>query len=362
MDVMNIDLKDYGLSERFEQEATLYEGLYLARVTEQHRGVYKVICKGGEISASVSGKFARDAGGQSDFPAVGDWVMIDRVSEDSGNAVVRHVLRRKSMLARQSAGTAISGQVIAANIDTVFICMSLNADFNLRRMERYLTLVWDSMATPVIVLTKSDLCDDLQQRLDEIATVSIGTDVIVCSSENGSGYDEISAYIEYGKTIALIGSSGVGKSTLINRLAGQDLMAAKTIRQDDKGRHTTTHRQLLLLPKDDVSKGGIVIDTPGMRELQMLGGDLSKTFEDIEEISQRCKFRDCSHGTEIGCAVQKAIEEARLSKECFESYQKLQREVRYSGLTSRQIENEKFIGWFGSKNEIKQFKRHLKKR
>jgi len=362
MSVINIDLKEYGLSERFEQEATLYEGLYLARVTEQHRDRYKVACVGGEVSARVSGKFAHDAGDQTEFPAVGDWVMIDRISEDSGTAVIHHVLRRKSLLARQSAGTTVSGQVIAANIDTVFICMSLNADFNLRRMERYLALVWDSMATPVIVLTKSDLCDDLQQRLDEIATVSLGVDVIVCSSESGSGFEEISAYIGHEKTVAFIGSSGVGKSTLINHLAGQDVMAAKTIRQDDKGRHTTTHRQLLLLPKSDSSDGGIVIDTPGMRELQMLGGDLSKTFEDVEEIAARCKFRDCSHDTEAGCAIKEAIEDGSLSEKRFESYQKLQREVRYSGLTSRQIENEKFIGWFGSKNEIKQFKRHLKKR
>ena len=354
---MNIDLKNYGLSERFEQEATLYDGFYLARVTEQHRDMYKVMCKGGEISAGVSGKFTHDANCQTDFPAVGDWVMIDRTDKDSGSAVIHHVLRRKSMLARQSAGTAASGQVIAANVDTVFICMSLNADFNLRRMERYLALVWDSMATPVIVLTKSDLCDDLQQRLDEIATVSIGVDVIVCSSESGSGYSEIETHIQQGKTVALIGSSGVGKSTLINRLAGQDLMAAKTIRQDDKGRHTTTHRQLLLLPG-----GGIVVDTPGMRELQMLGGDISKTFEDVEEIAAGCKFRDCSHKNEHGCAIKEAIENGKLSQERFDSHQKLQREVRYSGLTSKQIENEKFIGWFGSKNEIKQFKRHLKKR
>ena len=354
---MKLNLKDYGLSERYEQEATLYEDLSLARVTEQHRDACRVVCEAGEISASVSGKFAHKAHDRTEFPAVGDWVMIDGTEEDTDNAIIHQVLRRKSELSRQSAGTGVSGQVIAANIDTVFICMSLNADFNLRRLERYLALVWDSMATPVIVLTKSDLCDDLPQKLDEIETVSIGVEVIVCSSNTEDGYKDIAAQVSKRETIALIGSSGVGKSTLINRLAGEDVMAAQRTRQDDKGRHTTTHRQLLSLPC-----GGIVIDTPGMRELQMLGGNISKTFEDIEEIATGCKFRDCSHDSETGCAIKKAIASGTLSCERFASYQKLQREVRYSSLTSRQIENEKFIGWFGSKNEIKQFKRHLKKR
>lgn len=353
---MNINLKNYGLDERFEQEATLCNGLFIARVTEQHRELYKVMSECGEIEASVSGKLAYHADGQTSFPAVGDWVMIDRVDRSTGNAIIHHILRRKSVLARQAAGTENAGQVIAANIDTIFICMSLNADFNIRRIERYLTIAWDSMATPVIVLTKSDLCIDLPEKLDEIASVSIGVDVISCSSENGDGYEAINAYIGQGKTIAFVGSSGVGKSTLINRLMGQDLLATKNIREDDdKGRHTTTHRQLLLLPN-----GGIVIDTPGMRELQIYTGDLSKTFEDIEEIAARCKFGDCSHGTEPGCAIREAIKNGTLPEKRFESYQKLQREISYAGLNSRQLENEKINRMFGGKGEMKRVKKHIK--
>lgn len=353
---MNMNLKNYGLTERFEQEATMYEGLFIARVTEQHRELYKVISECGEIDASVSGKLAYNADSKTSFPAVGDWVMIDRLDGKGGNAIIHHILRRKSVLARQSSGTENTGQVIGANIDTIFICMSLNADFNIRRIERYLTIAWDSMATPVIVLTKSDLCDDLPQKLDEIASVSMGVDVIHCSSENGNGYEAISAYIGQGKTIAFVGSSGVGKSTLINRLMGQDVLATRAIREDDaKGRHTTTHRQLLLLPT-----GGIVIDTPGMRELQIYRGNLSKTFEDIEEIAAQCKFGNCSHGPEPGCAIREAIENGTLSEKRFESYQKLQREVSYAGLNARQLENEKLNRMFGSKGEMKQFKKHIK--
>ncbi len=341
---------------RFEQEATLYNGLFIARVTEQHRELYKVMSECGEIDASVSGKFAYQANDQTSFPAVGDWVMIDRVDGSAGNAIIHHILRRKSVLARQAAGTENAGQIIAANIDTIFICMSLNADFNIRRMERYLTIAWDSMATPVIVLTKSDLCIDLPEKLDEVSSVSMGVDVISCSSENEDGHEAINAYVGQGKTIAFIGSSGVGKSTLINRLMGQDLLATKAIREDDaKGRHTTTHRQLLLLPN-----GGIVIDTPGMRELQIYTGNLSKTFEDIEDIAARCKFGDCSHGTEPGCAIREAIENGTLSEKRFESYLKLQRELSYAGLNARQLENEKINRMFGGKGEMKQLKKNIK--
>ena len=351
-------LKNFGLTSRFEQEAALYEGLFLARVLEQHRDLYKVVTEQGELHAGCSGKLSYHADTQLSYPAVGDWVMVDRSGGNSGNAIIHYILHRQSVFVRQASGTGKEQQVIAANIDTVFICMSLNADFNLRRMERYLTIAWDSNAKPVIVLTKSDLCEDLAGKLRDLESVSLGVDTVVCSSISEDGYEEVNQFLESGKTIALIGSSGVGKSTFINRLLGKELMATQAIREDDaKGRHTTTHRQLILLPNKC-----IVIDTPGMRELGIFTGDLSTTFEDIDSLATGCKFGDCEHRSEPGCMVRGAIADGSLSVERFESYQKLQRELSYAGLNSRQLENEKIkmFGW--SKNEIKQFKRNLKKR
>jgi ribosome biogenesis GTPase len=352
------NLIKYGLTDRFAQEATLYDSLYLARVTEQRRDLYKVVCENGELQAGVSGKFIYRANDNSDFPAVGDWVMIDRMDDSLGNGVIHHILQRKSLFERRAAGTGNNIQIVAANIDTVFLCMSLNADFNLRRMERYLSIAWRSMATPVIVLTKADLSKDLSFDLSEIAKISVGTDVVVCTSKEENGYDAILSYIKEGETVAFIGSSGVGKSTLINLLIGRDVLNTREIREEDsKGRHTTTHRQLLVLPG-----GGIVIDTPGMRELQLDTADLSRAFEDIEELAEQCRFRDCSHITEPGCAVRKAIEAGELPQERLENYKKLQREIGYEGLDSRKLEQKKIESMFGSMGEMKQTMRNIKKK
>ncbi len=329
-----------GLNSFFEQEAKLYKELHLARVSVQHKDFFMVITANGEIRAEAAGKLQFYGKDNQDYPTVGDWVMVDRTDNTSGNAIIHHRLKRKSTLLRKSAGKSRDSQIIAANIDIVFICMSLNNDFNLRRLERYLLIVWDSGACPVVVLTKSDLCDDLSVKLAEVYSVAIGVDVLV-TSMHADSYAEISKYLSDGTTVAFIGSSGVGKSTLINRLVGKESLVTREIRADDKGRHTTTHRQLLL-----VSSGGVVIDTPGMRELQLENADLSRSFSDIEELAKRCRFSDCAHTSEPGCAVTEAINSGKLSAERLQSYIKLQNEMSYEGLNSRQLEQEKINRMF----------------
>jgi ribosome biogenesis GTPase len=355
------DLFTIGLSERFTQEAALYgEDLYLARVSVQYRDIYKVITGYGEIQAEVSGKFMHTAGGADNYPAVGDWVMVDRSDDAAGNAIIHHVLSRESSFVRQAAGNGYERQVVAANIDTVFICMSLNNDYNLRRLERYLSIAWESRAVPVIVLTKSDLCYDLDLKLCAIESVAPGVDILVTSSLTGDGYDHIREYLQPGKTVAFIGSSGVGKSTLINKLMGREVLVTREIRADDRGRHTTTHRQLLVLPG-----GGIVIDTPGMRELQMAGADLSSSFADIEELAARCRFNDCQHESEPHCAVKQAIAEGVLSSKRLESYRKLQKELtfaeRKSTMTLEQAQKQKIIDMMGSLKACKEFQKTNRK-
>jgi len=356
-----INLYDIGLSEQYIQEAALYgDDFHLARVSVQHKDMYKAITKNGEIQAEISGRLNYLASVAAEYPAVGDWVLLDRIDDESGNAIIHHILTRKSCFERKAAGTGHERQIIAANIDTVFICMSLNNNYNLRRIERYLAIVWDSSATPVIVLTKSDLCEDISLKIMDIEAVALGVDVLVTSSLNGDGYTDILKYLHQSKTIALVGSSGVGKSTLINKLMGEEVLPTKEIRDDDRGRHTTTHRQLLVIPG-----GGVIIDTPGMRELQIAGADLSKSFADIEELAEMCYFRDCKHESEPKCAVRKAIEDGELSAGRLGNYKKLEREMlfeeRKNTMTAEQSQKQKIIDMMGSLGAQKEFQKNNRK-
>jgi len=353
----NIDMKNLGISQRVVTEAASYTNLYVGRVISQYKDIYKVITENGELTAEISGKVRFDVRKLSDYPAVGDFVMLDRNEDSSGNAILHHVVTRKSAFIRKAAGTANDEQIVAANIDTVFICMSLNHDFNLRRVERYLGVAWDSGALPVIVLTKADLCENLPQKLLELEEVSCGVEVLVTSSMSEDGYFSVKNYIGYGKTIAFIGSSGVGKSTLINRLIGENTLETQKIRKDDRGRHTTTRRELIILPGC-----GVVIDTPGMRELGIESADLSRTFADIDELSTKCRFQDCTHTSEPNCAVQKAIRDGLLSVDRLASYVKLKKEAKYEGLTSKQIETEKFTTMFAEVGGMKNARKFLKEK
>lgn len=320
-------LEDLGWNESFAACFAPYsaEGLVPARVVAQ-RGLNRVSTGEAEHYADLAGRLRHELegpGGAAGFPAVGDWVVF-RPPTGEGRGLIHAVLPRRSKFSRKVAGQRTEEQVVAANVDTLFLVSGLDGDFNPRRIERYLTAAWDSGARPVVVLNKLDRCADPERCLLEAEAVSMGVPVHRVSARTGEGCEALREYLRPGETVSLLGSSGVGKSTLINRLLGREAQRTGDVREgDDRGRHTTTHRELLSLPE-----GGLLIDTPGLREVQLWEGDqgIESTFGDIEELAEGCRFSDCRHQGEPGCAVGEALARGDLAAERLESYRKLQRE------------------------------------
>ena len=323
-------LRSYGWSERLQHDFTPFaaQGLVPARVIVQQRGLYRLAAESGELEGRISGRFAHEAA-EGAYPVTGDWVAAEL---KDGIAVIAAVLPRTTAFTRMAAGTAKDMQVVAANVDVALLAASLNADLNLRRLERYLATAYESGAEPVILLTKADACADPEPLIASVADIAAGVPVLAISVRSGQGLAELSALLAPGKTAVLLGSSGVGKSTLVNALAGAERMATREVREDDaRGRHTTTHRELILLPS-----GALILDTPGMRELALWDAEagvaaaFAETTAEVELLAQGCRFRDCAHDKEPGCAVQTALADGRLDPDRWRSFQKLQRELAHT--------------------------------
>lgn len=322
-----MDLNKLGFNAFFAKhfEECPIDNVLIGRVCAEHKNSYKIYSEKGEITAIISGKFRNYIKTKDESPTVGDWVIFQSLDENKG--IIQSVLPRKSKFSRKIAGIETQEQVIVSNIDFAFIVCALDYDFNLRRIERYLSLVWQSGAIPVVVLTKTDLCEDFQKKIFEVSNIAFGVDIYAISNIYTDGIDALRAYFIENKTVVLLGSSGVGKSSLINNLIQNDVMKVNELRSNiNKGRHTTTHKQMLILPN-----GGLIIDTPGIRELQMWDTEdgISQCFKDIVGLAKSCKFSDCTHQNEPNCAVRKAMVNGLLDSGRLENYLKVQKEQEY---------------------------------
>lgn len=334
MNLNYTQLKAYGWNEHWQQlmerELALVPGhgktLVPARVAAQFSKQYRIVTDEGEKTAAVTGKYEYSALSRSDFPAVGDWVLVESLPGEA-RAVIHALLPRTSAMTRKEAGNVPDEQVIAANMDTVFIINALNQDFNIRKIERYLIAVWESGARPVVVLTKADLCDDPEDFISLVQSSAPGVPVHAVSSVLSQGKEEIAPYLVPGESVAITGSSGAGKSTLLNWLSGEDVQRVQGIREEDaRGRHTTTHRELFLLPG-----GAIMVDTPGMRELQLWDSEegWGEAFADIKDLAEQCRFHDCRHESEPGCAVRRALKDGTLDAGRYANYKKTEKELAF---------------------------------
>ena len=336
-----MDIKDFGLKEKML--AGIDKSKTIARIIAVHKDRYEIFCNNGYAFAKIKRGVYYD-NPNSIYPTTGDFVLIKW--NDTGDSMIYETLKRESSFSRMASSSDRNKelhnqheQLVAANFDYVFIMQSLNNNFNINRIQRYLSLAWESGGIPVIVLTKSDLVSNVDEYINEIKDIAFGVDVYAVSCITKDGIEDIKKYFTKGNTIVFLGSSGVGKSTLVNTLYGKEVMKTSDIREDDsRGRHTTTARYLIMLPN-----GAMVIDTPGMRELGMWNAKegISKTFQDIEEYLGMCKFTNCTHTNEPGCKILEAIENGDLDKERFEEYLKLQKESMYNSNQEQYLRDKK---------------------
>jgi ribosome biogenesis GTPase / thiamine phosphate phosphatase len=341
-----------GWTDELEAALTPYaeRGFRPARVVAEHRGGYYVRSELGDRLAHARGRL-RDHEILGGMPAVGDWVVVCDAPGD--RFAIEALLPRRTKVSRKTPWLKAEEHVLVANVDTVLLVTGLDADFNPRRLERYLIAAWDSGADPVVVLTKLDLLDD-PGKLVEAEAVAVGARVIAVSNVTGEGIDDVRALLEPARTFVLLGSSGTGKSTLANQLAGREVMATGALRNDGRGRHTTRHRQLLVLPS-----GAILVDTPGLRELQLWEGDVDSAFSDIAELAAACRFSDCAHAGEPDCAVDNALETGALDPERWASYLKLQRELRsIEARSNRRVQRELKSRWRARTREVRRSRRY----